>query len=110
MGRVNAGSRRRAKMAFVCGVLGFPLWLLSFSWVPFALMGRSIGPVFYIILASEAGALLAALFGVGLGLSARRHAPIGTRDYKLASRGVVMGVVVLVLVVGLNILGAVSGL
>ncbi len=107
MAHSNDGSHRLAKIAFVCGLLGFPLWLLSFSWVPFALMGRSIGAVWYIILASEVSALLAALSGVGLGLIARRRAHVGTANHQLASRGLVIGVIVLVLVVGLNIIGLV---
>ena len=89
------------------GVLGCPLWLLSFSWVPFALIGRSIGAVWYIIFASEVGALLAALGGVGCGLLACRHAHIGTTDHQLGSRGLVVGSIVLVLVIGFNIVGMV---
>lgn len=107
MARSNDDARRQAKIAFICGVLGFPLWLFSFSWVPFALAGYSIGPVRYIILAGEVGAILAGLFGVGLGILARRRLHVGTEDYQRASRGLVIGAMVLVFVVGFNIVGLV---
>ncbi len=106
----NHVARRQAKTAFICAVLGFPLWLLSFSWVPFVLMGHSIGPLRYIILASEVGAILAGLVGAGLGILARSRLHVGTADYQRASRGLVIGAIVLVFVVGLNILGAILDL
>ncbi len=107
MAHSNDGARRQAEIAFICGVLGFPLWLLSFSWVPFALAGYSIGPVRYIILAGEVGAILTGLVGVGLGILARRRSHVGTADHQRASRGLVLGAVVLVFVVGFNIVGLV---
>jgi uncharacterized membrane protein len=87
-------------------VLAFPLWLLSFSWVPFALTGREVGAVWYIILMGEAGALVAALAAIMLGFVARRRAHAGTTHRQRASEALVIGVIALVMIVGLNILGA----
>ncbi len=96
-----------ANAAFACGVLVFPLWLLSFSWVPFALTGREVGSVWYIILAGEVCALLAAVLAIGLGVVARRRASAGSAGHRRASRGLVNGAIALVLIVGLNALGLV---
>ncbi len=98
---------RLATAAFACGLLAFPCWLLSFSWMPFAFTGRAVGSVRYLILAGEAGALLAAFLALGLGIVARRRARVGVAHRRRASRGLALGAIVLVLVVGLNILGAV---
>lgn len=100
----DVGSRL-AHAALACGLLVFPLWLLSFSWVPFALAGRKVGSVWYIILAGEVSALLAALLAIGLGVVARRRAPAGSTAHQRASRGFVIGTIALVLIVGLNALG-----
>ncbi len=98
---------RLANAAVACGLLALPLWLLSFSWIPFAVAGREIGSVWYIIFVGEAGALLAALLAIGSGFVARRRARPRTAQHRRASRGLVTGVTALVLVVGLNVLGAV---
>jgi hypothetical protein len=98
---------RLATAAIACGVLAFPLWLLSFSWVPFALTGRVMGSAWYIVLVGEVGALLAALLAIGLGSIARRRASAGTAYHRRASQGLTIGVIALVLIVGLNIVGLV---
>ncbi len=102
----NTGGRL-ATAALICGVLAFPLWLLSFSWVPFALTGREVGSVWYIILVAEVSALVAVLAAIVLGFIARRRAVAGTTLRKRASRGLVIGAIALVVIVGLNIGGAV---
>ena len=101
----GGGGGRLATVAHTCGALAFLLWLLSFAWVPFALAGREIGSVWYIIVAGEAGALLAALLAIGLGVAGRRRAPTGTSMYRRATRGVLFGAAALVLIIGLNLVG-----
>lgn len=95
-----------ATAAFVCGVLGFLLWLLSYAWVPFAFMGKESDVIVYVV-AGELGGLLASLCSIGCGVLGRKLLQSGTRAHRLASQGFVMGVVVLVLLVGLNILGVI---
>ncbi len=90
-------------------MLAFPLWLLSFSWVPFAVAGRPVGSVRYVIVAAEASALLAALLGTGLGVIARRRSRAGTSERRRATGALVIGVVVVVFLVGFNGLGLIFG-
>jgi hypothetical protein len=82
---------RLATTAFVCGVLAFVLWVLSYSWVPFALMGRESYAVMYIVVTGEAGGLLASLGAIGCGLIGRKYTHSGTRAHRLASQGLLMG-------------------
>lgn len=107
MARTDDTAGRLATTAFTCGLLAFPCWLLSFSWMPFAFTGRDVGSVRYLILAGEAGALLAALLAIGFGVIARGRAPGGTAHRRRAARGLAAGVIALLLVVGLNILGTI---
>ncbi len=100
-------SNRLATAAFVCGVLGFLLWLLSYAWVPFALMGKESDVIVYVVVAGELGGLLASLCSIGCGVLGRKLLQPGNRAHRLAWQGFVMGVVVLVLLVGLNILDAI---
>jgi F0F1-type ATP synthase membrane subunit c/vacuolar-type H+-ATPase subunit K len=60
--------------------------------------------VMYIVV-GEVGGLLASLGAIGCGLIGRKYAHSGTRAQRLASQGLSMGAVILVLIVGLNILG-----
>ena len=109
---VSTGADRLATTAFVCGVL----WLLSYLWIPFALLGIEVGSVAvesalaYIIVASEAGGLLAGLGGIVFGVIVRGRLQSGTKAHRLASRGLAMGMVALVLIVGLNFLGTMLSL
>jgi hypothetical protein len=96
---------RLATTAFVCGVLAFPLWVLSYAWVPFALIGREPDAIMYVVMTGEAGGLLASLGAVGCGLIGRMRTQSGTRAHRLASQGLAMGTIVLVLLVVLNIVG-----
>lgn len=107
MDRPDDAGSGLANAAFACSVLVLPLWLFSFSWVPFALTGREVGSVWYIILAGEVSALLAAVLAIGLGVVARRHASAGSAVHRRASRGLIIGTTALVLIVGLNALGLV---
>ena len=75
-----------AAVALVCAVLAFPLWLLSFSWVPFAVAGRPLGSVRYVIVAAEAGALLAALLAPGSVSSHEDVRKLGLRGGELHGR------------------------
>ncbi len=107
MARTDDITAQLATAAFACGLLAFPCWLLSFAWMPFAFTGREVGSARYLILAGEAGALLAALLAIGLGVVARGRAPAGTAHRRRAARGLTAGVIALIVVVGLNILGAI---
>jgi hypothetical protein len=103
-----ARGHRLAKASLVCGILGFSLWLLSYSWVPFALTGHQAGElVGYVVKVSEVGGLLVGLVSVGSGFLARRRSQAGSPERRWASRGLAMGAVVLVLIVGFNLLGLV---
>ena len=102
----GAPASRLAKTALICGILGFPLWLLSYSWVPFALIGHQAGELVDDLVAiGEVGGLLVGLVSIGSGFIARRRAPAGSRQRRWASWGLVLGAVVLALIVGLNLLG-----
>ncbi len=103
----NAGASL-ATVALVCAVLAFSLWVLSFSWVPFAMAGRPVGSFRYVIVAAEVGALLVALLSTGLGLVARSRSGAGGAG-RQATRALVMGVAVLVFLVGFNVLGLIFG-
>jgi hypothetical protein len=97
MGRKFAGA------AFVCGIAGLPLLLLSYAWLPLALMGREVEFVRYAVVLGEIGALAAGALAVGLGVAARRRSGPGQSEHRLASRGLAMGGVVLGLVLVPNI-------
>src|SRR3989442_137490 len=102
-GQQVARGHRLARASLICGVLGFSLWLLSYSWVPFALTGQKAGElVDYVVTVSEVGGVLIGLLSVGSGFIARRRAPAGSPERRWASLGLTMGAVVLVLIVGLN--------
>ncbi|MDP9379718.1 MAG: hypothetical protein M3Q29_06130, partial [Chloroflexota bacterium] len=78
-------------------------------WVPFAMMGRPVGPFRYVIVTAEVGALLAALLGTGLGVIARRRSRAGTAGRRRATRALVLGIVAVVFLVGFNVLGLIFG-
>lgn len=102
---VPTTNSRLATTAFACGILSFPLWVLSYSWIPFALIGKEPDPIMYVVVTGEVGGVLASLGAIGCGLIGRKHTQSGSRAHRLASQGLAMGTVVLVLLVGLNILG-----
>jgi hypothetical protein len=60
----------------------------------------------YVVI-GEAGGLLASLGAIGCGLIGRKHTHSRTKEHRLASQGLVLGVVVLVLLIGLIVLGAI---
>ena len=64
---------RLATTAFVGGILAFPFWVLSYSWVPFTFLGRESYAVMYVVVIGEAGGLLASLGAIGCGLIGRKH-------------------------------------
>ncbi len=105
-------AEKLAKGSFMCGVLGFPLWLLSYAWIPLGLMGQEAAflpwhRLRYVIIGGELGALGAGILSIIFGIAARRRFRSGTGQHRLASRGVAMGVVVLLLVIVPNIVGSV---
>jgi len=96
---------RKARAALVCGVIGLPLCLLSYVWIPFAGTRMGNGVILYVVIVSELGALAAGASAVALGLAARRYCPRGTVDRQMASRGSIIGAIVLLLVLVPNIVG-----
>ena len=98
--------RKLAGIALVCGLAGLPLWLLSYAWLPFALTGREAEFVWYAVVGGEVGAVAAGVLGVGFGITARRGSPAGTREHRQATRGLLIGALVLALVLVPNILGS----
>jgi hypothetical protein len=106
MSLTPATGSRLATAAFVCGVLGFLLWLLSYAWIPFALVGKEPEAIVYVVVAGELGGFLASLCSICCGILGRKRLQPGISAHRLASQGLAMGAVVLVLLVGLNILGA----
>lgn len=100
---MTAGSG--ARIAVACGAAGFPLLLLSYSWIPFAAAGREMGGWIALVVVGEGGALLAAAAAIGLGWRARQASAGGTPAHRLASRGVALGILLLVLVTVPNLAG-----
>lgn len=99
-------SGKFAWAAIGCGLAGFPLVLLSYSWVPFASAGREMGSWSFLPLVSEVGALLAAIVAIFLGRLARQRAQPGIiAEHRLASRGLALGVGLLALIVVPNLVG-----
>ncbi len=105
MSRLDDTGGRIATAALIASILAIPLWILSFSWVPFVLIGREVGSIWYIILIGEVSAVLAALLAIALGFIARKHTHTGTAHHKRASLGLTIGSIALALILGLNILG-----
>lgn len=68
----DTSNSRLATTAFVGSVLAFPFWVLSYSWVPFTLLGKESYAVMYFV-TGEAGWLLASLGAIGCGLNGRKH-------------------------------------
>jgi hypothetical protein len=92
-----------AGTSMVCGVVGLPLWLLSYTWLPFAWAGRDGWFVWSAVVVGEIGALAAGALGVGLGITARMRFRSGTPDHRRATRGLLLGAIVLGLVLVPNI-------
>jgi len=97
--------RSLARTALIGGSVGIPLWLLSYSWLPFALAGRDGQFVLHAVVVGEVGAFAAGALGVGLGFTARKRSAPGSREHRLASRSVTVASVVRTLVLIPNVLG-----
>lgn len=95
-----------ARIAVTCAFVGFPLCLLSYSWFPFAIAGREMGSLTYLPLTGEVGALLAGITSIGLSSIVRKVSQKQSAEHRLASRGLAMGVLLLVVIVVPNIVGA----
>ena len=94
-----------ARTALICGIVGLPLWMLSYAWLPFSMVGREGPFVRYTVVGGEVGAFAAAALGVGLGVAARRHSRPGSTEHRLASRGLWVGALVMSLILIPNVLG-----
>lgn len=79
------------------------LWLLSYSWIPFAASGRDSGSLILFPLLSEAAALVVAIVGLGFGLSSRRRTRSGTPERRLGLRGLALNALVIGLVIVPNV-------
>lgn len=89
----------------VFGLVAVPLWLASFSWVPFAMNDEDLptilGPMIPVF---ELSGLVLAIVAIVLGRRATREAT-NDRVRVRARRGTLVGIVVVSLGVALNILG-----
>jgi hypothetical protein len=98
-------ARRLSGVALSLGLIGLPLWLLSYIWIPFRLTGRETEAVWSFIVVSEIGAMIAGLSSIILGLIAFRYAERGGEDFRKASRAVKLGAATWVCLVVFNLVG-----
>lgn len=87
----------------ICAGVATLLWLLSYSWIPFAADGRDSGPPISFPLLSEAAALIVATVGLGFGLWSRRRTRSGTPEHRLGLRGLALNALVIGLVIVPNV-------
>ncbi len=100
------------------GTVGVLCWLFSYSWLPFAVWAPELGDrlwqesAFFRSLPgiSEAVAFCFGIIGIILSFGAQLRAARGTPPYRLASRGLVLGILLLLLVVVPNLVGQFLGL
>jgi hypothetical protein len=97
--------KRLADAAFVCGILSFPLWLLSYAWVPFRLAGADSEGVWAFVVGSEIGAMVFGLASIVAGIVAMRAAPKGSPAWRRARQGVILGVLAWVFLITFNVIG-----
>jgi hypothetical protein len=89
---------RGARMALPIAIVALLLWPLSYAWIPLA--GRNPDWVLTLVPIAEIGAIVLAVAAIWLGSRARPEAP-GAAS---AVRGVRLGMLVVVLVVGGSLL------
>ena len=99
----NFGRLSTAALSF--GLIGIPLWLLSYVWIPFRLTGRESESVWDFTVAVEIGAMAAGLFSIVAGVIARRYAERNSADYRRALRSIMLGAALLFCIVFFNLAG-----
>jgi len=87
-----------ASLALPIAVFALLVWPLSFAWVPAA--GQGLDWVYYFVLVAEVCAIVLAMVAVWLGTLAAR----ADRDTPSSDRGIRLGVLVVGLVIGGNLL------
>jgi hypothetical protein len=96
-----------SKTAFAFGLIGMPLWALSYVWILFRVLGRESEAVWDFVIAVEVGAMVAGLLSVLLGLLSRRYIRRVEADYLYARRAVMLGTIVWSCLVVFNLVGIV---
>ena len=92
-------SDSRARLALPLAVIALILWPLSFAWIPAA--GHNPPWVLTLVPLAEIGAIILAIAAIWLGSLAARDA----RNTTASDRGIKLGMLVVVLVVGGNLVG-----
>lgn len=95
----TAGSGRIAGLTLPIAVMGLLMWPLSFAWVPAA--GNNPEWVRLLVPIAEICAMVLAVVAVWLGTLAAR----ADRNTPSSDRGIRLGVLVVALVIGSNLLG-----
>ena len=86
---MGSGTKDRISlMAIRSGIVALVLWLASYSWVPFAAMGRERPPS-WLLGGTEVAGLLAGLLAIGLGFIARKRTQGNSADRGCAFWGLV---------------------
>ncbi|GAA4458758.1 hypothetical protein GCM10023189_31510 [Nibrella saemangeumensis] len=96
---------RLAKTAFISGIVGIPLWALSYVWIPFRLMGQETEAVWSFVVISEIMAEVVGIIAIAAGLIAKRSVEPGSVALHQATRGIILGVVVCICVIVFNAIG-----
>jgi hypothetical protein len=96
--------RKLTRLAFLSGFLGIILWLLSYSWILFRLIGRETDSVWSFVIAVEIGAMIAGLLSVILGVISRRSSA-GAADLRRASQALMLGGAVWFCLIFFNLVG-----
>jgi len=96
---VDRQTSRVARWALPIAILGLLVWPLTFAWVPSA--GHNPEWVRPFVLLAEIGAMILAMAAVWLGTLAAR----ADRNTPSSDLGIRLGVVVVALVIGSNLLG-----
>lgn len=100
-----ADAAQRATRALALGFAAVPLWALSYIWMPFRhFVGSDPGWVWPAVIVGEIGAVVTAITALVAGLRVRKSAPADPTARRRAGIAALLGVIVLALVVGLNVL------
>jgi hypothetical protein len=97
--------RKLSIAAFNLVIVGFPLWLLSYVWIPFRIAGRETETVWNIVVASEIGAMAAGLISIALGLIARQYIKKDNADFRRATWSIKLSASLWICIVLFNLLG-----
>ena len=101
----SALGRRLASSALLCGIIGIPLWLLSYVWILFRYAGRETEIVWSVAVACEMGAMLAVLSGTISAVMARRLLGAEGEDFRRATSGLRLSAAVFICLVIFNLTG-----